>query len=71
MDDDEVAGAAMHARTMVSKPVQAMNPSALVATETLPKPKNKAPGAKIRPNAESFMAWIQTGLGTGELSYNE
>lgn len=36
-----------------------------------PQPKNKAHGAMPRPNAEAFMLWIQQGLGTGELSYNE
>ena len=55
----------------MGKPVQALNPTALVPTASLPKPKNKAPGAKVRPNAERFMAWVQAGLGTGDLSYNE
>lgn len=54
----------------VKKPVQALS-GALTPTNSPPRAKNKAPGAKLRPNAESFVTWVQAGLGTGDLSYNE
>jgi integrating conjugative element relaxase (TIGR03760 family) len=36
-----------------------------------PTPKNAGYGAQPRPDAEAFFAWIQSGLGNGDLSYNE
>lgn len=51
-----------------------------VASPMRPKQKAKAParsvvaregGRKPRPNAERFMAWVQEGIATGTLPYNE
>ena len=53
-------------KPVVKPPVQA-----LTIPTTPPKPKHRAPGAKPRPDADSFFSWVQQGLGTGDLSYND
>lgn len=63
LDDAETAAAI---KPSVRPPVQA-----LTIPKTPPRPKNRAPGAKPRPDADAFFAWLQQGLGTGDLSYNE
>lgn len=44
---------------------------ALRKTQRLPSAPFRAPGYQARPNADKFVAWLQNGLGTGELNYNE
>jgi len=63
LDDPDSAAAVV---PVVRPPVQA-----LTIPTTPPRPKNRAPGAKPRPDADAFFAWLQHGLGTGDLSYNE
>jgi hypothetical protein len=53
-------------KPVVKPPVQA-----LTIPTTPPKPKHRAPGAKPRPDADAFFSWVQQGLGTGDLSYND
>lgn len=55
--------------TAPSAPVQAVQ--ALRKTAQAPRAPFKAPGAQSRPDADRFVAWLQNGLGTGELNYNE
>ncbi|MGU2415317.1 MobH family relaxase [Burkholderia cenocepacia] len=52
----------------------------LVTSPVRPKQKSKVPTKSVasrdgirqpRPNAERFMAWVQEGIATGALSYNE
>lgn len=61
------------AAAMVQRPALEHRPpvQALTIPKTPPRPKFKAPGAKVRPDAEAFFKWIQQGLGTGDLTYNE
>lgn len=51
--------------------VTASSPSAPSFVGRAPRAMLQHPGSKPRPNAERFMAWVQQGLGTGELNYNE
>ena len=44
---------------------------ALRKTQRLPSAPFRAPSHQARPNADKFVAWLQNGLGTGELNYNE
>ncbi len=39
--------------------------------EAPPKAMYRSPGAMVRENADAFMAWVQIGLGTGDLNFNE
>lgn len=66
LDDQDTAAAIKPATPVMRPPVQA-----LTIPKTPPKPKNRAPGAKQRPDADAFFVWVQQGLGTGDLSYNE
>jgi hypothetical protein len=66
LDDQDSAAAIKPAAPVMRPPVQA-----LTIPKTPPKPKNRAPGAKQRPDADAFFVWLQQGLGTGDLSYNE
>lgn len=64
LDDAQSVQAAASLATKPARAIQAMPVG--------PKPAFKtAPGAKPRPNADRFMAWLQQGLGSGELAYNE
>lgn len=64
LDDSQSVQAAA---SLVTKPARAVQ-----AMPVGPRPAFKtAPGAKPRPNADRFMAWLQQGLGSGELAYNE
>ena len=54
-----------------SAPVaQALTQPVQAAPRALYKSKNSGTKAP-RPNADAFMAWIQQGLGTGEIGYND
>lgn len=73
LDDNDSAAAVQPAQ-----PVEA--PPEAVSAPVRPKERqSRAPtnsvsgkaGPKIRPNAERFMAWIQQGVGTGSIKYNE
>ena len=68
--EDDVKSVQVQAPQSPSKPVQAM-PQAL--HQALPQVAHKPKGAQRKPcpNADAFMAWIQRGLGDGELNYNE
>jgi len=61
------------AAAMVQRPALEHRPpvQALAIPKTPPRPRFKAPGAKVRPDAEAFFKWVQQGLGTGDLTYNE
>ncbi|PUE08647.1 hypothetical protein B9Z51_06770 [Limnohabitans sp. T6-5] len=63
LDSNDSAGAVI---LQVKPPVQA-----LTIPKSPPTPKNRAYGAQSRPDADAFFAWIQQGLGTGDISYNE
>lgn len=69
-DDDgflDEAQSVQAAASLATRPARAVQ-----AMPVGPKPAFKtAPGAKPRPNADRFMAWLQQGLGSGELGYNE
>lgn len=56
-----------------ARPAPMVTPAVQVLTvpSTAPKPKFRAPGAKPRPDADAFFGWLQQGLGTGSLSFNE
>ena len=67
LDEGESAGAAIETKgRQPTKAVQALTP-----TNKQPKALYRMPGAIARPNADKFVGWIQQGLGTGSLSYNE
>jgi len=65
LDSQETAGAVRSTPTLAApgKPVQALGKA--------PRPLYRLPNATARPNADQFMAWVQRGLGTGDLNYNE
>lgn len=66
--DDAVSRATIKGRSPAA-PVAAVQ--ALRKTQRLPSAPFRAPGYQPRPNADKFVAWLQNGLGTGELNYNE
>lgn len=66
LSPDESASSAVPSAPIaqaITQPIQAAPPRALY------KPKNS--GKTPRPNADAFMAWLQQGLGTGDISYND
>ncbi len=77
--DDDTAGeqevflseaeSSSSASSASATPTRAVQP--LRATAGTPRALYRMPGATARPNADKFVAWIQHGLGSGELSYNE
>ncbi len=66
LDEAETATMSPHVRSHLGQAVQAM-PNGVAA----PKALFKNPRVKPQPNADSFMAWVQNGLGTGEVNFNE
>lgn len=63
-DGDDAAANAVESESEPSAP------SAPV--QVAPRALYKAKGSTTpRPNADAFMAWVQRGLGTGEIGYNE
>ncbi len=81
LDTTETAQAAVAPPPQVrpGKSVQALSKQTATAAPSsapsfvgrAPRAMLQHPGSKPRPNAERFMAWVQQGLGTGELNYNE
>ena len=65
LDDAETA-------TAIRTPPALQAPGKAVQAATKPpRPLYRLPNSKPRENADRFMAWIQHGLGTGDLNYNE
>lgn len=65
LDDEEAA-------TAVRTPASLQAPGRAVQAVGKPaRPLYRPANAKPRENADRFIAWIQRGLGTGDLNYNE
>lgn len=67
----EFLDAADSATPLVAPLLNAPSSTPVQAMKSAPKALYRLPGGKARPNADAFMAWVQTGLGNGELNYNE
>lgn len=70
-DEQEFLDAADSATTLSAPVLEMPRGTPVQAMKSTPKALYRLPGAKARPNADAFMAWVQTGLGNGELNYNE
>jgi integrating conjugative element relaxase (TIGR03760 family) len=52
-------------------PVQVAPNAPTAPATSAPRAPWRKPGATVRVNADSFVAWLQTGLGNGSIIYNE